>query len=297
MDEGVFVGKQEGHGDDSDDGQLTQAEGEEQRDQQEEHDPVEEAGDDERPADSEVAWNRVEAGLAVEIVVLAGVENVETSDPEGDRRSEQKDARVERAADGDPSGGRGNAQGESEDQVRPASEAFCVGIEKDNCEGYGREDEAEAVQLRSCQDKDGAGSHDEGGDERRSESSSRKRAGLGAGIGGIDGSVGNAVKGHRCGTGRDHGDDDPSKLMGGGQASGGEHCAAKGKRECENGVLPLDHLQRRAEIVEERHGLILAAAPVRIVYAMSRSDFWLQRYCACTTRPHNKSNRLRGTTI
>jgi hypothetical protein len=85
--------------------------------------------------------------------------------------------------------------------------------------------------------------------------------------------------------------------MGGGQASGGEHCAAKGKRECENGVLPLDHLQRRAEIVEERHELILAAAPVRIVYAISRSGFWLQRYCACTTRPHNKSNRLRGTTI
>lgn len=42
--------------------------------------------------------------------------------------------------------------------------------------------------------------------------------------------------------------------MGGGQAGGGQHGSAEGERESEDGMLPLDHLERDAEIVEDGHG-------------------------------------------
>ena len=39
----------------------------------------------------------------------------------------------------------------------------------------------------------------------------------------------------------------------GGQASGGQHRAAEGKWERKDGVLPLDHLERDAQVAEQGH--------------------------------------------
>ena len=84
-----------------------------------------------------------------------------------------------------------------------------------------------------------------------------KSAGASAGIGGVDGGVGEAIEGHGGGAGGEHGDDDPEKLMGGGKAGGGEHGSAESERESEDGVLPLDHFERDAEIVKDGHRKIV----------------------------------------
>ena len=45
--------------------------------------------------------------------------------------------------------------------------------------------------------------------------------------------------------------------MGGRPAVGGEHSAAESEWEREDGVLPLDHLKRGAQVVQDGHGSIL----------------------------------------
>ena len=75
----------------------------------------------------------------------------------------------------------------------------------------------------------------------------------GARIGGVDGGVGQAVEGHSGGTGGDHGHDDPEQLMRAGETAGSEDSPAQSEREREDGMLPLDHLQRDAEAAEDRH--------------------------------------------
>ena len=82
-------------------------------------------------------------------------------------------------------------------------------------------------------------------------------AGAGAGVSGVDGGVGEAVKSHGRGTSGEHGNDDPEKLMSGGKAGGGEHGSAESEWEREDGVLPLDHFQRGAEVVKDRHRKIV----------------------------------------
>ena len=42
--------------------------------------------------------------------------------------------------------------------------------------------------------------------------------------------------------------------MAGGKAGGGEHGSAQSEWESEDGVLPLDHFERDAEVVEDGHG-------------------------------------------
>src|SRR5258708_29933821 len=80
-----------------------------------------------------------------------------------------------------------------------------------------------------------------------------KGAGAGAGIGGVDGSVGKAIESHGSRARGDHGNDDPQQLTDGGNARGCEHGPAKREWESEDGVLPLDHVERHAQIAEEGH--------------------------------------------
>ena len=42
--------------------------------------------------------------------------------------------------------------------------------------------------------------------------------------------------------------------MRGGEAGGGEHGSAEGEGKSEDGVLPLDHFEGDAEVVEDGHG-------------------------------------------
>ena len=111
----MFVEQEEHDRDDAGDGEFAQIKGWEQGNQQEQHYCVEEARDPERAGDADVARDGVEPGTAVEIEILAGVEDVETSDPEGDGGGENKNARIEGTANGDPGGSGRDARASSSD--------------------------------------------------------------------------------------------------------------------------------------------------------------------------------------
>ena len=132
-------------------------------------------------------------------------------------------------------------------------EALGVGVEQQHSECDGRKPEGKAIQLRGGQNKDSAGDDDEGANKRGREISSGNSAGTGTGIGGIDGSVGEPVESHGRGAGGEHRDDDPYKLMRTGKAGSGEHGSAESERESEDGVLPLDHFERNAQVAQDGH--------------------------------------------
>lgn len=80
-----------------------------------------------------------------------------------------------------------------------------------------------------------------------------QRATARAGIGGVDGRVGESIKSHGGRAGGEHRDHDPEKLMGSGKAGGGEHGSAKRKWKGKDGVLPFDHLEGDAKVAESGH--------------------------------------------
>ena len=249
----MLVEQEQQDGDDTGEGDFAEGEGGKQGDEKDQHDEMEGARDPESGGDADVAGDGVQSGVAVVVGILAGVEDIESCDPEGDGGGEQEDARVERAADGDPCGGWGDAESESENEMREACEAFGIGVEQQHGERDRGKPEGEAIQLRSGQDEDPAGNDDESGDECGRQLSSGKRASAGAGIGGVDGGVGEAIEGHGGGAGGEHGDDNPKKLMRGGKAGGGEHGSAESERKSEDGVLPLDHFERDTQVVKDGH--------------------------------------------
>ena len=83
----------------------------------------------------------MQAGLLIEVEILTGVEHIEAGAPESDRGSKQQDARIERAADGDPGSGRRDSHGEAQNQMRPASESLGVGVEQNYSQRERRKNE------------------------------------------------------------------------------------------------------------------------------------------------------------
>src|SRR5260221_7674820 len=81
---------------------------------------------------TEPLGNGKEAGAAVKIHILAGVEHIESTHPEGDCGAENQHAKIEMAGDSDPRCCGRNAKGKSEKEMRPVGEALGVGIEKQN---------------------------------------------------------------------------------------------------------------------------------------------------------------------
>ena len=105
LDERVFVEKEQGYGNYAGYREFAESEGWKQGEEEEQHDEVEGAGEPESARDAEVAGDGVESGVAIELKILAGVKDVEASDPKCYNCGEEKNAGIERAADGDP--GRG----------------------------------------------------------------------------------------------------------------------------------------------------------------------------------------------
>jgi len=218
---------------------------------------VEGASDPQRALDADVAGDGVKSGVAVELEILARIKDVEAADPEGDGGGENQNARVEGATNRDPGRGGRDAESEAKCDVRPTRKALGVGIKKQNGKRDRAKPERKAIQLSSGENEDRAGDDDENRDKGRREMAGRKRAAASAGIGGVDGGVSEAVESHRCGPGGEHGNYDPQKLMGGWKAGGGQHGSAKSKWEREDRVLPLDHFQGDAKVVEDGHGKIV----------------------------------------
>jgi len=130
LDEGMFVEQEHRDHDDAGDGEFAESESWDESDQQEQHDGVEGTCDPESAANAGVARDGMEAGVAVEVVVLAGIEDIEAGDPEGDGCGEKQNARAEGAANGDPSGGGRDAESKTEHEMRPASKALGIGVEE-----------------------------------------------------------------------------------------------------------------------------------------------------------------------
>ncbi len=138
-------------------------------------------------------------------------------------------------------------------EVRPAGEAFGVGVEEHDGECHGREQQGEAVELGGREEEERGAEEREPADEAAGEQTGGDSSGGGAGVGGVEGGVGPAIEGHAGGARENHADDDPEELHGVRPAGGGEHGTGEGEGEGKDAVLPLDHLEGGAGFMPERH--------------------------------------------
>ena len=249
----MFVEQEQHDREDSGESKFAEPKSWKQGHEKDEHDEMEGARDPKSSADARVARDGVESGTAVKFEILAGIEHIKSGNPEGDGGGEEKDARIEGATNGNPRGGRCDAEGKAENEMRKAGETLGIGIKQQNRKRDWRKPEGEAIELQSSENEERAGDDDKCSDEGGRKMAGRESPCTGAGIGGVDGRVGQAVEGHGGGTSGEHGHDDPEKLMSGGKAGSGEHGSAERERESEDGVLPLDHLQRDAQVVQDGH--------------------------------------------
>src|SRR5579863_4152269 len=195
-DDGVLVAEQQSDGADTDPTGGAEVEEQAEPEEQAEHGEMHEPGDPEGSANADGLGKAIEAGGAVVVNILAGIENVEACDPEGDGAGEDEDASIEGATDGDPGGGGSDAESETENEVGVAREALHVAIAEEHEERDGREPQRERVELEGSEDKGDSGEDGESENELPGEMAGRDGAGAGAGIGGVELGVGPAIEGH-----------------------------------------------------------------------------------------------------
>src|SRR5215467_13961634 len=108
--------------------------------------------------DTDPARNAEQSFGRVEVVILAGVNDIESGRPKSYGGGEPQDARIERAAHGNPSGGRRDAQAETQHNVRKGSEALGEGV-KENCrQSERRQTQTEWIQRAGSNEKENRGS-------------------------------------------------------------------------------------------------------------------------------------------
>ena len=250
-DEGVFV-KQRGAGDDHPGrGDRSQTEAEEHPDKAGEGDQMEQAREAQRAGDAERAWDRMQSAGHVVLPVLAAIKDVEASSPEHDGGGHDQDARIERSAHRDPRGGGRDAHGQAEKQMGPAGETLGVGVGADDQQGQGRQPEGERIQVPCGKEKQSARGQRKAKDEAAGQQSRGKGAGRGARIQRIDFCVHQAVERHGRRTRGNHRDADPAQGAQRGNSVGRQDRASEPEREREKRVLPLDHIERDADIVKD----------------------------------------------
>src|SRR5215469_18741063 len=259
----MFIGEKRRDDHHPSDSQFSQSKAHHQSDQKRQHQQVEDTSHLQGATDPDVSRDRVQIRLAVEFVVLAGIENVEAANPERNSRSQQQNADIQCIANGNPSRRRGNPQRESQDKVRPARKTFGIRVKQKDSERDRRKDQRQMIQLRCRQDENRARDDHESRHERVRKRPGRKSSRTRPRIRGIYCRVGNAVKRHRRRSCRDHCNNNPSQLVTGWPAARGQHRAAERKRESKYRMLPLDHLERRVQVVQDCHVTILASPTSR----------------------------------
>ena len=133
--QGVLVEQGKAGEDDAGNGQTAQAEAEQHPGEEGEGDQVEEPGQAQCAGNSEETRDGMEIAGDVVTIVLAAIENVKPCAPEHDGGGDDQHARIQGSAHRNPGGGRGNAHGETEKQVRPAGETLGVGVGADDDTG------------------------------------------------------------------------------------------------------------------------------------------------------------------
>ncbi len=120
----VFVDESCGDGDEAKIKGEVEVGGEAEGDQSGEHEPVKDLGEEQAFLDAEFDDERVEIGLAIEGVVLGGVDEIETGDPEKHGEGEDEWWQSEVALDGEPSADWRDGEGEAEEEVAEGGEPF-----------------------------------------------------------------------------------------------------------------------------------------------------------------------------
>ena len=118
---------------------------------------MEQAGGVEGTGEAEFGGDGEQAFAAIEIVILAAIDDVEAGGPAGDGGGEPENAWVECATDGNPGGGGRNAQSETKYEVRHGGEALGVAVAQDNAQGEWGEAQAERIEHGRGEEQYGAG--------------------------------------------------------------------------------------------------------------------------------------------
>ena len=213
------------------------------------HGAMQEPRNQQRAGYAQPSRQAEQAGFGIELVILAGVDDIEAGRPEGDGGGKPKNADIERSAHGDPGGGGRDPQGESQNQVRKGGEALGKRISEDDAQRDRGQAEAQRVQLARGQDEDQRRNYDETPREARREQPGGDVAQPGARIAGVDVGVDEAVERHGGRARPDHRDHDPAQLAP--QLSAAKTAVTDGQqrpgqreRQREDRVLELDHFER-----------------------------------------------------
>ena len=216
--------------------------------------------DAESARDAEAPRNAEQAFRAIELVILARVNDVEAGGPERHGGGQPQNPRIERAAYRDPGRGRCDAQAKSKNQVREQGEAFGEGIEEQDRKRDRRENEStEKPSCRAAQIKIRLADSRKAPGEASRQQTGRRVPLRGTRIARVDIGVQKPVERHGGGAGRHHRYYDPEETPS--QASQlkpaiapGQQRAGQRKRQRKNGVLELDHVECQTQTCPEaRH--------------------------------------------
>ena len=127
--------------------------------------------------------------------------------------------------------------------MRIIREPLGVGVSPDNGQRQGRKRQGQRIQLPRGDEEDRRRSTHENPDLHRRQDSNWQGATCGARVTPVDLAVHEAVEGHGAAAGAGHRQDDPEERPSLRPAARGHHGAHQGKRQREDGVLELDHLQ------------------------------------------------------
>ena len=133
--------------------------------------------------------------------------------------------------------------------MRPAGEAFAVGVEQDHGQREGGKNERQPIELGRRENKYRTANQHECNYEAGSERAGGKSARPGSRVGGVNRGIRQTIEGHGRRPGRDHGDNDPNQCVPAGKTIRRQHGSAQSERKHEDGVLPFDHLQSDAQVV------------------------------------------------
>ena len=196
----------------------------------------------------EARGHRVESSCSIERHVLTGVDQIETSDPHGQREPEHEGRRIEALTHRHPAARGRDAIGESEDPVRRPGDVLRVGVAHEKDERERRQLEAERIQHpRRHEHERGAGGGQRG-ELAGSQQSSWQVAPGRARILRVDDAIDHAVGGHRARPRPRHRRRDPRHGPPARPAAGRQHHGDVGKRQREDRVLELDGVDEVAEL-------------------------------------------------
>src|SRR3990172_7385784 len=189
----------------------------------------------------------MESRPPVEVHVLAGVDEIEAGDPDGQREPEDEGGGGGHPAHGDPASPGRDAVREAEDPVAHPREALGVGVADQEERREGGEPEAERVEHPRGEREERAG--EDGGQQHvpGRQESDRQVARRRARIARVDEAVRQAVDAHREGARSRHGERHPDDHAPSRPAVRRQDHRHVGEWQGEDGVLELDRVQEVAK--------------------------------------------------